>query len=114
MEQSLRQLARKRVKEATATRRQSWLERESRLGNAAVEVVAAIGARDRAESVAGEAIASMLELGVSLTEVGERCGLPLKEVGRLKRVYLDSSSTTGAPLVRHVSSTSVGTGGELA
>ncbi len=114
MEQSLRQRARRQVKEATATRRQGWLERESRPGDAAVEVVAAIGARDRAESVAGEAIASMLELGVSLTEVGERCGLALKEVVRLKRVHLDSSSNTGAPLVRPVSSGSVGTGGQQA
>ena len=112
MEQSLRQRARKQVKEATATRRQGWLERESRLGDAAVEVVAAIGARDRAESAAGEAIASMLELGVSLTEVGERCGLALKEVVRLKRVHLDSSSGKGTPLVPPVLSTSVGTGGQ--
>jgi cyanate lyase len=113
MEQSLRQLARKRVKEATATRRQDWLERESRLGDAAVEVVAAIGIRDRAESEAARSIASMLELGVSLTEVGERCGLPLKEVVRLKRVHLEASAATGA-LVRPVSSTSVGTGGQQA
>lgn len=112
MEQSLRQRARRQVKEATATRRQSWLEREARLGDAAVEVVAAIGARDRAESVAGEAIASMLELRVSLSEVGERCGLPLKEVVRLKRIHLDASSNTGAPLVRTVSSGSGGTGGQ--
>ena len=114
MEQSLRQRARRQVKEATATRRQSWLERESRLGNAAVEVVAAIGARDRAESAAGEAIASMLELGVSLTEVGERCGLALKEVVRLKRVHLEASSATGVPVARQVSSTSAGTGRQQA
>ena len=112
MEQSLRQRARRQVKEATATRRQGWLEREARLGDAAVEVVAAIGARDRAESVAGQAIASMLELGVSLTEVGERCGLALKEVVRLKRVHLDASPNKGAPVVRPVSSGSVGTGGQ--
>ena len=114
MEQSLRQRARRQVKEATATRRQGWLERESRLGDAAVEVVAAIGARDRAESVAGEAIASMLELGVSQAEVGERCGLPLKEGVRLKRVHLDSLSNRDGPPVRPVSSGSVGTGGQQA
>ncbi len=114
MEQSLRQLARKRVKEATATRRQDWLEREARLGDAAVEVVAAIGARDRAESEAARSIASMLALGVSLSEVGERCGLALKEVVRLKRVHLEASSATGAPAARPVSSTSVGTGGQQA
>lgn len=114
MEQSLRQLARKRVKEATATRRQGWLERESRLGDAAVEVVAAIGARDRAESEAAKSIASMLALGVSPSEVGERCGLALKEVVRLKRVHLEASSATGTPLVRPAPSASVGTGGQPA
>lgn len=112
MEQSLRQRARRQVKEATATRRQGWLEREARLGDAAVEVVAAIGARDRAESEAAKSIASMLELGVSLSEVGERCGLALKEVVRLKRVRLGPSSGTGVPVARPVSSISVGTGGQ--
>lgn len=114
MEQSLRQRARRQVKEATATRRQDWLEREARLGDAAVEVVAAIGARDRAESEAARSITSMLELGVSLTEVGERCGLALKEVVRLKRVHLEASSATGAPVARPAASTSFGTGGQPA
>ena len=59
-------------------------------------MVAAIAARDRAERAAAESIASMLKLRVSLTEVGERCGLPLKEVARLKRCYLDSSAD-GSP-----------------
>jgi hypothetical protein len=84
------------VKEATATRKQTWAEREAELGKAAVDVVAAIAIRDRAERAAAESIASMMMLRVSLTEVGERCGLPLKEVARLKRYYLDSSGS-GSP-----------------
>ena len=56
-----------------------------------VPIVASIAARDRAEKAAANSIAGMLRLEVTLTEVGERCGLPLKEVVRLKRCYLDSA-----------------------
>ncbi len=87
MAQTLRQQARRKVNEATATRKRAWAEREARLADAAVEVVAAIVARDRAEQTAAEAIAAMATEQLSLTEIGERCGLPLKEVTRLKRTY---------------------------
>ena len=101
MAQTLRQQARRQVKEATATRKRTWAEREDELGKAAVDVVAAIAARDRAEQAAVESISSMMRLRVSLTEVGERCGLPLKEVARLKRCYLDSSDS-GSPAASRV------------
>lgn len=63
-------------------------EREARLNDLAVEVVTAIAARDRAEQAAAEAVRVLLGEQVALAEIGERCGLPVKEVSRLKRVHL--------------------------
>ncbi|MCW3159459.1 hypothetical protein [Micropruina sonneratiae] len=74
------------MNEATATRKRVWAEREARLVDAAVEIVAAIVARDRAELAAAQAILAMADERVSLTEIGERCALPLKEVVRLKKL----------------------------
>jgi hypothetical protein len=91
MGQTLRQQARRRVREATVTRKRSWMEREARLVDAAVEIVAAIAARDRAEQEAGQAIVTMAGERVTLTEIADRCGLPVKEVIRLKRVHLDQT-----------------------
>jgi hypothetical protein len=90
MAETIRQAARRQVKEATAVRQRSWAAREEQLSKAAVDVVASIAARDRAEKAAANSIGTMLALDVSLTEVGERCGLSLKEVTRLKRRYLES------------------------
>ena len=87
MTQTLRQQARRQVNEATATRKRAWAEREARLVDGAVEVVAAIVARDRAEQAAGAAIIAITRERVSLTEIGERCALPLKEVARLKKIH---------------------------
>jgi 1,6-anhydro-N-acetylmuramate kinase len=87
MAQTLRQQARRKVNEATATRKRAWAEREAKLADATVEVVAAIVARDRAEEAAAEAIGAMTSERLSLTEIGDRCGLPLKEVVRLRRTY---------------------------
>lgn len=94
MAETIRQAARRQVKEATAARQKSWVEREEQLSKAAVDVVASIAARDRAEQSAARSIGTMLALQVSLTEVGERCGLLVKEVTRLKRSYLDSVGAT--------------------
>lgn len=111
MAETIRQAARRQVKEATAARQRSWVEREERLGKAAVDVVAFIAARDRAEKAAANSIAAMLVLDVTLTEVGERCGLPLKEVARIKRCYLDPRVPTPQALMssgeRPLSSSSV-------
>lgn len=92
MAQTLRQQARRQVNEALVARKQAWAERESQLVDAAVNVVTAIAARDKAERAAAEGIASMLGLGVTLAEIGDRCGLAAKEVGRLKRTHLDHPS----------------------
>lgn len=94
MAETIRQAARRQVKEAAATRLRSWAKREDRLGEAAVDIVAAIAARDRAELAAAKSIEAMLALQVTLTEVGERCGLPVKEVARLRRCYLDSAAVS--------------------
>ena len=90
MAETIRQAARRQVKEAAAVRQRSWAAREEQLSKAAVDVVAYIAARDRAEKAAANSIGTMLAVDVSLTEVGERCGLALKEVTRLKRRYLES------------------------
>ena len=103
MAQTLRQQARRKVNEATATRKRAWAEREARLADAAVEVVAAIVARDRAEQAAADAIAAMATEQLSLTEIGDRCGLPLKEVTRLKRTYPAAASRSAAPSTGSVS-----------
>lgn len=96
MGQTLRQQARKQVNEASANRRRAWAQREARLMATAVEVVAAIVARDQAEKAAAVAIEAMAGEQVTLTEIGERCGLPLKEVIRLKRTYLEPAHPSTA------------------
>ena len=98
MAQTLRQQARRQVNEATATRKREFAEREARLAGAAVAVVAAIVARDRAEQAAANAIVAMLKEHVNLAEIGDRCGLSLKEVTRLKRTYLDPAPSGGRPM----------------
>lgn len=110
MGQTVRQQARKRVGEAVAARKRAWAEREARLSEAAVDVVAAIVARDQAEQAAADAIAIMLALQVSLTEVGERCGLALREVTRLKRSYLDTDQSQRR--ADDIAGTAVAPGGE--
>lgn len=89
MAKTLRQQARSQVLEGAAARKRAWADRETELSAAAVDVVAAITARDRAELAASEAIGRMLKLRITLTEIGQRCGLPLKEVTRLKRASAD-------------------------
>lgn len=74
------------MKEATAVRQRSWVEREEQLSKAAVDVVASISAHDRAEHSGAKSIGIMLALHVTRTEVGERCGLPVKEVPALESV----------------------------
>lgn len=88
--QSVRQEARRRVREAAASRMRSMAEREARLNDLAVDVVTAIAARDRAELAAAEAVGVLVGEQVALAEIGERCGLPVKEVARLKRLHRDA------------------------
>ncbi|MFT4217257.1 MAG: hypothetical protein QM619_08770 [Micropruina sp.] len=90
--QSVRQEARRRVREAAAVRLRSLAERESRLNDLAVDVVTAVAARDRADVSAAEAVGLLLGEQVSVAEIGERCGLSVKEVARLKRVHLKAGA----------------------
>lgn len=92
MVQSLRQEARRQVREAAVSRMRLLAEREARLNSLAVDVVTAIAARDRAELEAAEAVGVLLGEQVTLAEIGQRCGLAVKEVGRLKRIGLDADA----------------------
>ena len=89
--QSVRQEARRQVREAAASRMRLLAEREARLNDLAVDVVTAIAARDRADRAAAEAVRVLLGEQVALAEIGERCGLPVKEVSRLKRIHLQAA-----------------------
>jgi len=64
----------------------AWAELEARLVNAAVEAEAAIVARNRAQQTT-QAIVAMAREQASLTEIGERCGLPLKGVVPLTTLH---------------------------
>lgn len=64
--------------------------REAWLTGLAVDVVTAIATLDRAEQEAAEAVGVLLGEQVTLAEIGERCGLAVKEVARLKRIHLDA------------------------
>lgn len=94
--QTVRQEARRRVREAAASRMRTLAERESQLNDLAVDVVTAIAARDRAHLAAAAAFGVLLGEEVSLGEIGERCGLSPREVVRLKRTYLEATDETPA------------------
>ena len=97
MVQSVRQVARRQVREAAASRMRLVAEREARLNDLAVDVVTAIAARDRAEHAAAEAVCVLLGEQVTLAEIGERCGLPVKEVSRLKRAHHPAHAVADGP-----------------
>ena len=90
--QSVRQEARRQVQEAAASRMRLMAEREARLNELAVDLVTAIAARDRAELDAAEAVGVLLGEQVTLAETGQRCGLAVKDVRRLKRIRLDAEA----------------------
>jgi len=90
-DQTARQQARHQVGEAHALRVRQWAEREKDLGKAAVEVVAALVARDRAEQRAAVAVRSMMALGVNVAEAAQRCGISQQAVTRLKHAHAQGS-----------------------
>ena len=96
-DQTARQQARRQVGEAHAERARQWAGREKDLGKAAVEVVAALVARERAERRASAAVRSMLVLGVSVAEVAQRCGISQQAVTKLKHAHPDSSVESWGP-----------------
>lgn len=89
--QAMRQVARRRVQEALATKQKDREAQERRLQASAVAVLTALAERDAAVVVAEQAaaalIASMVAEGLSLTAVADWCGgLPVREVTRLSKV----------------------------
>ena len=108
MVQATRQEARRKVREAAASRMRLLAEREARLNGLAVDVATAIAARDQAELEAAEAVGVLLGEQLTLAEIGERCGLALKEVARLKRIHLDADGQVHADGSPRVDSTSGG------
>ncbi|HQZ84930.1 MAG TPA: hypothetical protein PLB21_04790 [Actinomycetota bacterium] len=85
--QTVRQQARQQVGQVHAARLKEFAEREKKLGTAAVEVVAALVARERAEQRAAVAIRAMLALGLNVPEVAQRCGISPQQTTRLKNAH---------------------------
>lgn len=90
--QGVRQAARRRVQEALATKQKERVARDRRHGDLAVTLLAALAERDKAvtksEAVAAVAVRSLVDDGLSLSEVGELCGgsLIVKELQRLAKL----------------------------
>ncbi len=110
MVRTARQVARRQVREAAVSRMRLLAEREARLNGLAVDVVTAIAARDLAEREAAEAVGVLLGEQVTLAEIGQRCGLAVKEVGRLKRIRLDADAQGYAEMSQGDDSTLDGDG----
>ena len=87
----MRQVARRRVQEALATKQRDREAQERRLQTAAVAVLTALAERDAAVALAEQAaagsIAAMVAEGLSLTEVADWCGgLPVREITKLSKI----------------------------
>jgi len=92
-QQTIRQQARRTVREMAANKRREREERERRVIDLAEQVVAAIGLRDAAiaetEKRVGEALQAMTtDLGLTLNEAVEWCGesLTVQEATRMRRL----------------------------
>jgi hypothetical protein len=95
-QQSVRQAARRSALDAQAVLRKERADRERRLDGLAIEVLTALGERDRAvqdaEVRAGEALRTMTdEEGLSVRQAVEWCGsaVTVREVSRLRRLAHD-------------------------
>lgn len=90
--QGVRQAARRRVQEALATKQKERVARDRRHSDLAVTLLAALAERDKAvtksEAEAAVAVGSLVDDGLSLSEVGELCGgsLIVKELQRLAKL----------------------------
>jgi hypothetical protein len=92
-QQTIKQQARRSVRDIAQRRRRERLEREQRLEDLAVQVVAAIGERDAAvadtELRAGRALREMVDAeGLSVAEAVEWCDeqVSVREATRLRRL----------------------------
>lgn len=89
--QAMRQVARRRVQEALATKQRDREAQERRLQIEAVAVLTALAERDAAVALAEQAAAASIEAmvadGLSLKEVADWCGgLAVREVTRLTKI----------------------------
>ncbi|MFT3832449.1 MAG: hypothetical protein QM711_03890 [Micropruina sp.] len=90
--QGVRQAARRQVQEALAIKQKEQVAQDRRHGVLAVRLIAALIERDaaiaRSEAAAAEAIRSLVDDGLRLSEVGELCGgsLAVKELRRLAKL----------------------------
>jgi hypothetical protein len=98
-QQSVKQAARRAALDAQAVLRRERSDRERRLEWLAVEVLTAIGERDRAvrdaERRAGEALRTMTDdEGLSVRAAADWCGnaVTMREVTRLRRLAPDTPS----------------------
>jgi hypothetical protein len=102
-QQSVRQAARRSALDAQAVLRKERADRERRLEGLAVNVLTALGERDRAvrdaERRAGEALQTMtIDEGLSLREAVAWCGsgaLTVREVTRLRQLAHDPPGASG-------------------
>ena len=100
--QSVRQAARRAALDAQTRVRQREEERDKRRSRLGVVIVTAIAERDERvralELRAGQALKSLIEEeGLKAREAAEWCGMPVKEVHRLRRAVRPDSELTPKP-----------------
>lgn len=100
--QSVRQAARRAALDAQARVRQRQEEREKRRSQLGVIIVTAIAERDERvralELRAGQALESLIEEEeLTAGEAAEWCGLPVKEVHRLRRAVPSTGDAVSEP-----------------
>lgn len=108
-ERTLRAEARRTARDAQTRRREQARQREKRIEDLAVTVIAAVAERDlviaRTEQRAGEALREMTEReGLSLGDAVEWCGEALdeREAARLRRaVQVEQREAAAAQAVAH-------------
>lgn len=98
--QALKQDARRRVTETLSVSQKERLEKERRQADLAVDVLAALAARDgaieAAERRASAAVRGLLGEHLSFLEIAELCGgqVNTKELTRLSRIQVSSAPET--------------------
>lgn len=99
--QGFKQDARRRVTEALSAQRKERLERERRLADLAVEILAAIAERNQAiqvaEQQAADAVRALLAEHLSIAEIADLCGgqVDVKELTRLSRIPAEPAAAPG-------------------
>ncbi|MCC6497872.1 MAG: hypothetical protein IT193_16595 [Propionibacteriaceae bacterium] len=103
--QGFKQDARRRITEALSAQRKERLEKERRLADLAVGILAAIAERDEAiqsaEQQAADAVRALLAEHFSLAEIADLCGgqIGVKELARLSRI-MPAAALSAASVVK--------------